>query len=214
MKLYLDTADAKQIERHLATGLFSGVTCNPVILKAAGLTPDTAHVLYNQATAAGAEQVFLQTFGATFEDQLAQGLRYRELGPEVVVKVVCTGTGLAVARRLESQGVTTLLTAIHDAKQTLSAMAAGATYVAPYLSEMYASGRDGIAQVLSMLKMLKAEHSRTTLVMAGFHDIPTMVTLAEAGMEYLTITPAIADTLFAQPETEAMAAFFDQASGV
>lgn len=212
MKLYLDTADARLIERHLATGLFTGVTCNPVILKAAGLGPATAGKFYDCAVAAGAQQVFLQTFGATVEDQLSQALRYRELGPEIVVKVVCSATGAAVGARLERQGIPVLLTAVHDAKQTITALAAGATFVTPYLSEIYAAGRDGTAQVLSMLRILRASQGKTKLLMAGLHDIATMVRLAEAGMDYLTITPALADRLFAQPETEAAAAFFEQAS--
>lgn len=212
MKLYLDTADPIQIDRHLSSGLFSGVTCNPIILKAAGLTPDTAGELYDRAVGAGAQEVFLQTFGATAKAQIDQAMRYRDLGPEIVVKVVCSTMGATVAARLEKQGIPALLTAVHDAKQTLTAMAANATYVTPYLSEMYATGRDGTAQVVSMLRILRAATTRTKLVMAGFHDVPTIVRLAEAGMELLTITPAVADMLFAQPETEAMGQFFDQAS--
>jgi len=212
MKIYLDTADPAATQRLLGTGLFSGVTCNPVILKSAGLTPATARRFYDTAVGAGAQQVFLQTFGGRVDAMLAQGLRYRELGPEIVVKVPCTVTGLAVAFRLEQQRVPALLAAVHDAKQTLGAMAAGASYVAPYLSEMYAAGRHDTEQVLSMLRMLRADPGKTELVMAGFQDISTMVTLAEAGMQYMSITPAIADMLFAQPETEAISAFFDEAS--
>ena len=46
MKIYLDTADVAQIERLLATNLFSGVTSNPAILKSAGLGPSTAQKFY------------------------------------------------------------------------------------------------------------------------------------------------------------------------
>jgi transaldolase len=212
MKLYLDTADAAEIERHLAIGLYSGVTSNPVILKAAGLGPETARQFYACAVGAGAQEVFLQTFGGTVQAQVDQALRYRDLGPEVVVKVVCSTTGAAVCAGLRQQGIPVLLTAVHDSKQTITAMAADATYVTPYLSEMYRAGRDGIDQVLSMLRILAAAPNGTNLLMAGLHDIATMVRLAEAGMAYLTMTPALADTLFAQRETEAMATLFEQAS--
>jgi transaldolase len=212
MKLYLDTADAGQIARHLASGLYSGVTSNPVILKAAGLGPETAREFYRCAAAAGAREVFLQTFGDTAEAQTDRALTYRAFGPEVVVKVVCSRMGLAVCARLEAQGVPVLLTAVHDAKQTIGAMAAGATYVTPYLSEMYRAGKDGTEQVLTMLRILHASDGRTRLLMAGLHDIATMVRLAEAGMDHLTMTPDLADALFAQAETEAMAAFFEQVS--
>lgn len=212
MHLLLDTADPAATRRFLGTGLFRGVTCNPAILLAAGLGADAPRKYYDTAKEAGAERVFIQTVGADFDAQVDLAQRYRAFGDDVVIKVVATATGLAVASALERQGVTCLLTAVHDSKQTIGAMASGATYVTPYLSEMYAAGRDGIAQVLSMMAILRAVPSRTSLIMAGLNDMSTFVTLAEAGMDKVTITPAFADKLFAQPETEAMAAFFDRAS--
>jgi transaldolase len=211
--LYIDTAEASEIKRFMATGMFSGVTCNPFILKAAGLGPSTARQLYDCAVGCGAKQLFLQAVGATPEAQLEQALYYRSFGPEVVVKGVGTAAGLSIVAQLVRQGVPTLVTALHDAKQVVGAMAAGADYVAPYLSEMYASGRNGVEEVLTMMRILSATGSRTRLVMAGLQDIPTLVQLAVAGMDHLTMTPAIADTLFAQPETEAMGAFFERVVG-
>ena len=208
MKIYLDTAEAGQIERLLATNLFSGVTSNPAILKAAGLGPSTAQKFFARAVAAGAKEVFLQTFGQSVDEQIQQALRYRILGPEVVIKVVSTKIGATVCANLEQQGVPVLLTAVHDAKQTITAMAAGATYVTPYLSEMYRSGRDGWEEVVTMQRILRAAETKTRLLMAGFHDIATLVKVAEEGVRFVTMTPDIADTLFAQRETEAMEAYF------
>ncbi len=213
MKLYVDTAEARQIERLLATRLFSGVTCNPAILKAAGLGPSTAREFYACAAGAGAREIFLQTFGRSVEEQVAQALRYRELGPEVVVKVVCSATGLATCATLVQQGVPVLMTAIHDAKQTLPAMAAGATYVTPYLSDMLKAGRDALEQICTMQRILQASSpTRTKLLMAGLHDIPTMVRLAQVGIEAWTLTPEIADALLAEELTEAMGEHFHRVS--
>jgi len=212
MKIYLDTADAEQIERLLATNLFSGVTSNPAILKAAGLGPRTAQKFYACAVAAGAKEVFLQTFGQSVNEQVQQALRYRALGPEVVIKAVCTRIGATVCASLEEQGVPVLLTAVHDAKQTITAMAAGATYVTPYLSETYRAGSDGWEQVVTIQRILRAAETKTRLLMAGFHDIATLVKVAEEGVRFVTMTPDIADALFAQDQTEAMASYFERAS--
>jgi TalC/MipB family fructose-6-phosphate aldolase len=212
MKVYLDTADTKQIERLLATKLFSGVTSNPAILKAAGLRPSTAQKFYSCAVAAGAKEVFLQTFGQSVDEQIQQALRYQTLGPEVVIKVVCSKMGAIVCANLEEQGVPVLLTAVHDAKQTITAMTAGATYVTPYLSEMYRAGRDGWEQVVTMQRILRAAETKTRLLMAGFQDIATLVKIAEQGVRFVTMTPDIADTLFAQEQTEAMESYFEQVS--
>lgn len=212
MKLYLDTADSKQIERHLATGLFSGVTCNPAILKAAGLTPDTARTLYDRVIGAGGQELYLQTFGSGAQAQIDQAMRYRDLGEEVVVKVVCSRAGATICAQLEQQGVRVLLTAVHDAKQAITAIAAGASFVTPYLSEMFKTGRDGTDQVLTMLRILRSKPTRTKLFMAGLSDIASTIRMAEEGVEYLTMTPSLADALFEQPETDAMAEYFEGVS--
>ena len=126
MRLYLDTADRSAIESLLSTGLFTGVTTNPIILKTAGLDASRAGDVYRCAVTAGAREVFFQTFGGSVRDQIEQGLRYRELGPEVIVKVVASRIGATACAALSAQGVPTLLTALHSAKQALIAIAAGA----------------------------------------------------------------------------------------
>ena len=154
----------------------------------------------------------MQTFGATVEEQVTQALRYHDFGQEVVIKVVCSPIGLAACVQLRAQGIRVLMTAVHEAKQTLLAMAADATYVTPYLSEMYRAGRDGRAEVVTMLRILRSGEANTRLFMAGLNDVATMVYLAQEGMTQVTLTPDIADQLFAQQETTAMAAFFEAAS--
>ena len=39
MKLFLDTADVQQIEERITSGLISGVTTNPTLIKKSGRDP-------------------------------------------------------------------------------------------------------------------------------------------------------------------------------
>lgn len=212
MKLYLDTADPAETNRFLGTGLFEGVTCNPVILRAAGLGPSTAVQYHRTAVAAGARRVFLQTFGEGVDALVAQGLRYRDLGPEVVVKVVATQEGAAACAALRRLDVPVLLTAVHHAKQAITAVAAEATFVTPYLSEMYVAGFDAVDHVSAIQRIVRAPHSCTELLLAGVLSISTMVRYAEEGVEHMTISPDFARALFAEQHTEAMAELFDRAT--
>lgn len=212
MKLYLDTADPAATEIYLATGLFQGVTSNPVILKAAGLGPSTARRYYDTAIRAGAEEVFLQTFGETTEELIAQGLRYRELGSEVIVKVAGTAVGAAACAALRTQDVPVLFTAVHHSKQAITAVAANATFVTPYLSEMYSAGFDALEHVTSMQRIVQAPNSSTKLMLAGVMSISNMVRYAEEGVEYMSITPDFAEALLAEEHTEAIADMFNEAA--
>ena len=39
MKLFLDTADVESVESRLSTGLISGITTNPTLIRKAGKNP-------------------------------------------------------------------------------------------------------------------------------------------------------------------------------
>ena len=214
MRLYIDTADSGAIAEFLSTGLFSGVTTNPVILRAAGLGPEMAGEFYARCREAGAEEIFLQSFGRTAEEIVAQGLKYRSFGPEVVVKVVGSRTGAVAVAALRSQGVPALMTAVHSARQAITAMAAKATYVTPYLSEMDRAGKDGYAEMLAVHRILTAANTPTKLVLAGVHDTHTVVRCAQEGVGFATLPPDIAGPFIEESLSDEMEAMFNLASGV
>ncbi len=211
MRLYVDTADRALAEPLLATGLFAGITTNPTILARAGLGVQDVDDVHRWAVAAGAREVFLQAWGTEVETLVERGLRLRELGDEVVVKVPASRAGATVCRRLSTQGVPTLLTAVYSPAQALVAAAAGATYLAPYLGQLNDQGRDGEAEVLAMHEVLAATGSRTKVLLASVRDLPSMVSLARRGVDCFTMGPAIADQLFADELTAAAVETFEQA---
>jgi len=211
VRLYVDTADRALAEPLLATGLFAGVTTNPTILARAGLGVQDVDDVHRWAVVAGAREVFLQAWGTEVETLVERGLRLRELGDEVVVKVPASRAGATVCRRLSAQGVPTLLTAVYSPAQAMVAAAAGATYLAPYLGQLNDQGRDGEAEVLAMHELLAATGSRTKVLLASVRDLPSMVSLARRGVDCFTMGPAIADQLFADDLTAAAVETFEQA---
>ncbi|MFV0426368.1 MAG: transaldolase family protein [Beutenbergiaceae bacterium] len=212
MQIYIDTADSQAISHYLSTGIFSGVTCNPVILRDGGYSPATAHEFYRLCQDAGAEEIFLQSFGHSVQEIVDQGLRYRDYGPEIVVKVVSTTNGAAAASKLAEQGVPVLLTAAHHAKQAVVALAAGATYFAPYLSEMNRASRYGHDEISTMHQILNAPGSHTKLVLAGLDNVAEIVRYAQEGIHYMTLTPDIAQTLLEDSFTTDMEVMFNGVS--
>src|SRR5215217_3372018 len=95
MKLYLDTADRAAAESLLATGLFAGLTTNPTILQRASADVTDIPEIYRWATAAGGREVFFQAWGEDTAVLVERGERLRELGSEVVVKLVASRAGSA-----------------------------------------------------------------------------------------------------------------------
>lgn len=211
MRLYLDTAEQDAAEALLGTGLFTGLTTNPTILQRASRGIADIPEIYTWATAAGAHEVFFQAWGQDTDTLVERGRGLRELGDEVVVKLVASRAGMSACAQLVSDRIPTLLTAVYNPGQAIVAATAGATYIAPYLRRLTAAGRDGLADVLAMHQVLAGAGSSTKVLVASIPDIASMVTLARQGVDCFTVAPAIAEQFFADELTAEAAETFEAA---
>lgn len=213
VRLYLDTAHRPSAEPLLDTGLFVGLTTNPVILRRAGLGVDAIPAIHRWAVEAGCEEVFFQAWGRDPVALVERGRWLRALGPEVVVKVPASKAGAKACAQLAGEGVPTLLTAVHSAGQALVAAAAGARYLAPYLGKLDEAGRDGAAEIVAMQELLAATGGRTKVLLASVRDVPSMVALARRGVDCFTMAPAVAEQLFTDELTAQAVNVFEEAVG-
>ena len=108
LRLFLDTADTSVWDRWLPTGIFHGVTTNPLLLERAGqrCTLDNLASLADRAASLGAREIHLQTWGEDSNGMVERGRRLAALATArlaVAVKVPGTGDGFRAARELEDE---------------------------------------------------------------------------------------------------------------
>ncbi|WP_052436947.1 transaldolase family protein [Georgenia sp. SUBG003] len=210
LDLFLDTADLDAARPLLATGVFAGVTTNPTLLARAGVTTAGLPELVDRLREAGAGTLFVQTWGATTEEMLRHAREVREASGDVGIKIPANAAGIATTRTLADQGVTTLVTAVYNHVQVLPAIAAGATFVAPYVGRMTDNGRDGVGEVLMMQRIIDGLGSPTRLLVASLRAAGDVARLAEGGVDCFTIAPPMWEQLLAEPlTTEAVRVFDD-----
>lgn len=217
LRLFLDSADPADWERWLPTGIFHGVTTNPVLLERAGqkCTVDNLATLAARAGDLGAREIHLQTWGPDPEAMFERGSMLAYLSKPhlaVAVKVPVTEGGLAVARRLAGHGARITLTAVYEPAQVVAAAAFGAAYAAPYLGRMSDAGRDGPAQVRAMHEILTLTGSDTRLLTASLRNADQITALARQGLDTFTFGPAVAEQLLTSELTDAAAADFQRAA--
>ncbi|WP_036218180.1 transaldolase family protein [Calidithermus chliarophilus] len=211
MRLYLDTADRPLAEPLLRTGLFWGVTTNPLLLQAAGLKAAQLPEFYAWATGLGAKEVFFQSWGPDAESLVARGLELRAIGERVVVKLPVNRAGCQAAAELRRQGCPVLLTAVYTPAQALLGALAGAQYVAPYLGRIGEAGRNARAEVAAMQRLLRDLESPTQILAASLRHPDDVVALSQDGVRAFTLGPALARQFFDEPLTETAVLAFEQA---
>lgn len=150
LRFYLDTADATAHRKWLTTGLFYGVTCNPLLLEQANVacTTDRLIALADQACTLGCQEVHLQSWGSSPEDLVKIGRTLGQGNARIVVKLPATQIGATAARILIKEGIPVTLTAVYAVHQVLIAAALGASYAAPYLGRIGDSGKDAERKLL------------------------------------------------------------------
>ncbi|GAA4701781.1 fructose-6-phosphate aldolase [Pseudonocardia yuanmonensis] len=210
MRLYLDSADRDALGPLLETGLFGGVTTNPLILHRAGIRQHEGPALVDWLVDQGCGHVFVQTTADDAAGTVQEGLELRGLSDRVVVKIPATVAGLTAARRLADDGVPVLVTAIYHARQALLANAAGARWIAPYLGRMGAARRNGREQVLTMQTLLRG--TATRVLVAGIKDVQQVVDLAALDVDAFTLGTDLAEQLLQESLTEDAVAEFSCAT--
>ncbi|MCE5336368.1 MAG: hypothetical protein LLG06_17455 [Desulfobacteraceae bacterium] len=212
MRFYIDSADRSRIESLMKTGVFSGVTTNPLILRRDGMRmselPDFTKIMFGL----GAGEVFLQSWGDCKEALCANGRWLASIGKRVVVKMPATREGLAAASALSTEGVSTCITAVFAPFQALLAAASGASFVAPYLGRMNDAGRDGHAMVAEMSEALRNAQRPCEILAASIRTPDDVGRLARNGVRRITLPPALAERLFDEQLTREAATAFEEAA--
>ena len=146
MKIFVDTADLKEIEELASWGILDGVTTNPTLVAKTGKS-------FNEII----EEIFklvdgpisLEVVSENADDMVkeAKGLvkkvseKYRK---NVAIKVPMTPEGLKAVKQLSKQKIKTNVTLIFSANQALLAAKAGATFVSPFIGRLDDIGQVGM----------------------------------------------------------------------
>jgi transaldolase len=214
LRWFLDTADTNSWEEWMPTGLFFGVTSNPLLLERAGepCTIDNLKKLATRAFELGAKEFHAQTWGATADRMFDTGVALAAIDSRVVVKVPITLEGTRASAQLIARNVPVTTTALYAAHQAGTSMALGAAYAAPYLGRMDEAGRDGHGTVISMQRMIRAMESPMRLLVASLRHVDSIPALIEQGVDTFTLGPALLPALFKDDATLAAAREFERAA--
>jgi transaldolase len=214
IRLFLDTADTQQWQRWLPTGLFYGVTTNPLLLEQDQVACSVSHLkaLASQALALKAKEVQIQTWGITVDSLVKTGKLLAAIDERVVVKVPITKIGTEAASKLIAEGIRVTLTGVYAIHQVLIAAALGADYVAPYLGRINDLGRNGREDLVAMQRGIAGVSSATRILVASIRSVDDIALLATHGLNTFTFSPLVAAAFFEVTATNQAASDFEQAA--
>jgi transaldolase len=208
--IFVDSADRVAAEPWLKSGIASGITTNPTILKRSASRITDIPVIYRWAKDAGAQEVCFQTWGASSEEWYANAMRIRSVAEDAVIKVPGTLLGAPVIKRLHAQEIPVLMTAGYNQRQLLIGSALHARYFAPYFSRMNNLGRDALNEFRRMTEIVPQDGSDTLIMAASVKTGRDVVSLAAVGVRAFTLSPSVLTELITDNAVDQAVAVFEK----
>ena len=193
MKLFLDTAEVKDIEDRIHTGLISGITTNPTLIKKSGRDP---WKVYTDIIELGVEDLSIEVMGESSSDLISNGMNVNQnYGNVATIKLPCTIEGLKACKHLTKIGIRVNMTLVFSVSQALLCGLAGATYVSPFIGRMDDNSLDGIKLINDISNIYASNQVNTQVLAASVRDVQSVGVAFGVGADICTIPPKVFDNM-------------------
>ncbi|MBO0452015.1 transaldolase [Candidatus Enterococcus murrayae] len=199
--IYSDGAVIEDMLKMKASGIVTGFTTNPSLMKQAGITNYVAFAKEVLDKVEGMPISF-EVFADDFDTMEKEALKLASLGENVYVKIPITNTkgesSTELIRKLSEKGLRLNITAIMTLKQvsdTVEALSEGTENIVSVFAGRVAD--TGVDPLPLMEDSLKVCHKKagTKLLWASSREAYNIIQAEKIGVDIITATPAILSKL-------------------
>ena len=201
MKIFIDTADLKEIRRAAAAGLIDGITTNPSLM--AKVVGDANIAEYMKEVAEAVDgPVSLEVLALDADGMFQQGTNLAAVADNVVIKVPLTEDGLVACKRLRAEGIGVNVTLCFSPSQALLAAKAGATFFSPFVGRLDDISHQGMELIAQIREIYDNYGFDTEILVASIRHPLHFVEAAMIGADIATVPPAVLWRLLEHPLTD------------
>ena len=193
MKLFLDTAIVQDIEDRLPTGIISGITTNPTLIRKSGRDP---WKIYRDIIELGITDLSIEIVGETSKELVKNALNVQEnYGNVATIKLPCTIEGIKACKYLSTIGLRCNMTLVFSVSQAILCSLAGATYISPFIGRMDDNSLTGLSLIADICDVYKKQDVKTKVLAASVRDVQSVGRAFEFGAHISTIPPKVFDNM-------------------
>jgi transaldolase len=212
VKIFIDSADLKEIREAADMGAIDGVTTNPSLLAKSGAPLQKTIVSICEIVDGpiSAEVIATDTAGI-----ISEGRVLAKLHKNVVVKVPLTVDGLKAVRVFTAEGIRTNVTLCFSANQALLAAKAGASFISPFVGRLDDAGEDGMRLIEDIVSIYQNFGFETEVLVASVRHPMHVTQAALIGADVCTIPLKVIQQLAGHPLTDTgLARFLEDAKKI
>lgn len=199
MKLYLDTANVKEIQEGANLGLIDGVTTNPSLVAKEGRS--FKEMLLEICKMVDGP-ISAEVVGVESEAMIKEGRDLAKVHKNIVVKVPLIPEGLRATKKLSAEGIRVNVTLCFSPTQALLAAKAGAWCVSPFIGRLDDVSSDGMALIRQIVTIYKNYDYKTQVLVASVRHPQHVVEAALAGGHICTMPYSVFQQLAKHPLTD------------
>lgn len=199
MKIFIDTANLKEIQSAVSLGLIDGVTTNPSLMAKEKADP-ISHLKEICKIIDG--PISAEVLSLEAEAMVAEAKELAQIHKNIVIKIPMTAEGLKAVKILSSFGIKTNVTLVFTALQALLAAKAGATYVSPFIGRLDDISHFGMQIIADIRLIFDNYRFETEIISASIRNPLHVLESAKIGAHVATIPYNVIMQLIKHPLTD------------
>lgn len=200
MKMFIDTANVKEIQEANDLGVICGVTTNPSLIAKEGR--DFVEVV-KEITSIVDGPISAEVISLEADKMVEEAIPLAAIHKNIVIKIPMCAEGLKATKILTAKGIKTNVTLIFSAAQALLAARAGATYVSPFLGRLDDIGMEGMNLISEIVDIFEAHAIETEIIAASIRNPIHATAAARLGCDIATIPYGVIMQMIKHPLTDA-----------
>ena len=199
MKLFIDSANPKEIKAISELGILDGVTTNPTLATKSGIPYKKA---VEEILKIVKQDVSLEVLADDAQGMIKEGRQLSKMGKAVVVKLPTTPDGLIALKALKKEGIKVNMTLVFSANQALLVAKLGADMVSPFVGRLDDAGHDGVEVVEEIRQIYDNYNFKTQILFASVRSTLHVKHAALIGCDIATCPYDVLEKLVKHPLTD------------
>jgi transaldolase len=202
MKLFLDTANFKEIEEINAWGVLDGVTTNPTLLAKEANGQKNYKQMLKEICAEVDGPVSAEVVSTDTEGMLAEARELVQIAENIYVKFPCIAAGLAACKTARSERIRVNMTLVFSPAQALLAAKAGANFISPFLGRIDDTASGGMEILAQCIEIVKNYDFSSEVLASSLRGPMHVVEAGRLGSDIATMPYSVFAQLVKHPLTD------------